>query len=63
MDLLECNQESSAKAQTAQRQNKFLQILRHWMTDNAVCCIKAECPVYTWGEPDRLDTLIVYDDE
>ena len=33
------------------------------MTNNAVCCINVECPVYTWGEPDKLDTLIVYGDD
>ena len=35
----------------------------HWLADDAVCCIKAECPVYTWDQPNRVDTLTMYGDD
>ena len=34
-----------------------------WMGSDAPCVIKAEYPVYNWGEADRLDRLFIYGDE
>ena len=52
------------KARTERKGNEnFSRFSGQWLGSDAPCVVKAECPVYTFGQPDRLTYHYIYRDK